>query len=34
MGRFFLLILLLQTFAKTNKLIQEFFFDDLSVPYY
>lgn len=34
MGRYFLLILILQTIAKVNKLIQEVFFDDLSIPYY
>ena len=33
-GRFFLLILVLQTFTMTNLLVQEVFFDDLSHPYY
>jgi len=34
MGRFFLLILILQTFGKVNMLIQEVFFEDLSLPFY
>ena len=34
MGRFFLLILALQTFDKTNQFIQEIFFQDLNVPFY
>ena len=34
MGRFFLLILILHTFGRVNLLIQEVFFDDLSLPFY
>ena len=34
MGRFFLLILILQTIGKANMLIQEVFFEDLSLPFY
>lgn len=34
MGRFFMLILILQTFGKVNILIQEVFYDDLSLPFY
>lgn len=34
MGRYFLLILLLTTLGKVNILVQELFFDDLSVPFY
>ena len=34
MGRFFLLILILQTIGKVNMLIQEVFFEDLSLPFY
>jgi hypothetical protein len=34
MGRFFLLILILQTFGKVNMLIQEILFSDLSLPFF
>lgn len=34
MGRYFLLILMLTTLGKVNILVQELFFDDLSVPFY
>ena len=34
MGRYFLLILFLTTLGKVNILVQELFFDDLSVPFY
>jgi hypothetical protein len=34
MGRFFLLILILQTVGKVNMLIQEVFYEDLSLPFY
>lgn len=34
MGRFFMLILILQTVSKVNLLIQEVFFEDLSLPFF
>jgi hypothetical protein len=34
MGRFFLIILALQSVAKINVLIQEFYIQDLSLPFY
>lgn len=34
MGRFFLIILALQSADKINSLIQELFIGDLSLPYY
>jgi hypothetical protein len=34
MGRFFLIILALQSFDKINAIIQEVYISDLSLPYY